>query len=417
MKRAIVLSGGGSKGAYQIGVWKALRKLKINYDIVTGTSVGALNAAIMIQKTYYKGLHLWKHLNSKMIFGKTIGDYTSKEGKKEIIKTYAKGILNGGMNVDALDKTIKKYINLDKIYNSNIDLGIITYNVKLKKPKIVKKNKIKKEKLPDYLLASASCFPAFKMKEIENEKYIDGGFYDNLPINLAIEMGATEVIAVDLKEVGFKQKVKNNQIPITYISPRNDIGSFLVFQSNYSRKAINFGYNDTMKTFQVLEGNLFTFKHNHLHKNFNRYYNFYKKYIEFILNESKFMKEFMKITTFKRILNDSNHSIIEKDFYKIVENVGLSFGLDESKIYDINLYNYYIKKYFLNLKEELNIDDLLKKKNYKDLFSSKFMIQYIYKKLEDSNNIKKLYHLILIFPNEFLEAIYLKVIIDKKIKI
>ena len=43
--RAVVLSGGGSKGAYEIGVWKALRKLHISYDIVTGTSVGALNAA------------------------------------------------------------------------------------------------------------------------------------------------------------------------------------------------------------------------------------------------------------------------------------------------------------------------------------------------------------------------------------
>ena len=48
MKRAIVLSGGGAKGAYQIGVWKALRKLKLNYSIVTGTSVGALNGAFFV---------------------------------------------------------------------------------------------------------------------------------------------------------------------------------------------------------------------------------------------------------------------------------------------------------------------------------------------------------------------------------
>ena len=59
MKRAIVLSGGGSKGAYQIGVWKALRKLHINYDIVTGTSVGALNSILFVQKDYLKALKLW----------------------------------------------------------------------------------------------------------------------------------------------------------------------------------------------------------------------------------------------------------------------------------------------------------------------------------------------------------------------
>ena len=47
MKRAVVLSGGGSKGSYEIGVWKALRRLHIKYDIVTGTSIGALNGALM----------------------------------------------------------------------------------------------------------------------------------------------------------------------------------------------------------------------------------------------------------------------------------------------------------------------------------------------------------------------------------
>ena len=57
--RGIVLSGGGSKGAYQMGVWAALKKLNIHYDIVTGTSVGALNAALMVQITFYKGLFFW----------------------------------------------------------------------------------------------------------------------------------------------------------------------------------------------------------------------------------------------------------------------------------------------------------------------------------------------------------------------
>ena len=48
-KLAIVLAGGGSRGAYQIGVWKALREMGIEYHIVTGASVGALNGAMMVQ--------------------------------------------------------------------------------------------------------------------------------------------------------------------------------------------------------------------------------------------------------------------------------------------------------------------------------------------------------------------------------
>ena len=51
--RAVVLSGGGGKGAYQIGVWKALRKLNYDYKIVTGTSIGAINGLMMAQKSFY----------------------------------------------------------------------------------------------------------------------------------------------------------------------------------------------------------------------------------------------------------------------------------------------------------------------------------------------------------------------------
>jgi NTE family protein len=45
----IILEGGGARGAYQVGVWKALRKLGIDYCGVAGTSVGALNGAMMVR--------------------------------------------------------------------------------------------------------------------------------------------------------------------------------------------------------------------------------------------------------------------------------------------------------------------------------------------------------------------------------
>ena len=61
-KVGIVLSGGGARGSYQIGVWKALNKLKIKYDIVTGTSVGALNGLLFVQKDYKKAYKIWKNI-------------------------------------------------------------------------------------------------------------------------------------------------------------------------------------------------------------------------------------------------------------------------------------------------------------------------------------------------------------------
>ena len=70
MKTAVVLSGGGSKGSYQLGVWKALRDLHIKYDIVTGTSIGAINGVFMCEKAYFKAKRIWKKLNLEYLFNK-----------------------------------------------------------------------------------------------------------------------------------------------------------------------------------------------------------------------------------------------------------------------------------------------------------------------------------------------------------
>ena len=193
MKRAIVLSGGGSKGAYEIGVWKALNKLNIDYDIVTGTSVGALNGALMVQKDFRYGLKLWKQISFNKIFNDKVKD-TSKA--TEVISTVSKNILqNGGMDVSKLEKLIKDVVNLNIIYSSSIDFGLVTVNLSTKKPVMLQKKNISRDKFCDYLIASATCFPAFQVKNIDGNSYVDGGYYDNLPINLAIKMGAEEVFS------------------------------------------------------------------------------------------------------------------------------------------------------------------------------------------------------------------------------
>ncbi len=411
--RAIVLSGGGSKGAYQMGVWAALKKLNIHYDIVTGTSVGALNAALMVQKTFYKGLFFWYNLNSKMIFNEDLKqDYHTKEGKKDILKWYAKGVLNGGIEVKGLEDTIRQVIQPKKVLKSNVDMGIVTFNMKTLKPKIVKKKDLNENNLCDYLLASASCFPAFKMKTIEEENYIDGGIYDNLPINLAIDLGATEVIAIDLKEVGFKQKVKNKNIPITYIEPRNDIGSFLIFEKNMSRRAMRLGYNDTLKVMNYLDGVKYTFKKNDLEKNYQKYKEQYQQNIKKILTSKAnqtLLDSILKLTIVKRILSPNE---MKKEYTNIIENLGEILEIEDSKIYSITKYNKLLKEEFLKVEKDQTIETFILQNKIKKLLNQKETIKYIYDLL-DSKNKKKLYGIILLFPKMFLEAVYLKTIIEK----
>ena len=77
-KTAIVLAGGGSRGAYQIGVWKALREMGIDYQLVTGTSVGALNGVLMVQQEYDKALAVWENISSQQVLGDML------EGKEDL---------------------------------------------------------------------------------------------------------------------------------------------------------------------------------------------------------------------------------------------------------------------------------------------------------------------------------------------
>lgn len=334
MKRAVVLSGGGSKGSYEIGVWKALRRLHIKYDIVTGTSIGALNGALMTQKTYLKALYIWHKLSLEYLFEQQ----PKSDTKKDILMLYGDNFFkNGGMDIKKIEGIIRKAINMKRFYKSDIDYGLITYNFSTKKPLVISKKDISKDKLVDYLMASATCYPAFQMKDIDGDKYIDGGFYDNLPINLAIELGATEAIIVDLRAPGLKKLPKEN-IKTTYIKPKNRISFFLDFNSKQAKINMNFGYNDTMKVFKRLDGDYFTFRKDEISK-------FYER------NKDDLSK----------LLGTS---ITKKQLLKLIEDIGKEFKLQEDLIY-------YLDDYFRIIKDKANSCEKITKEIEKQIKSKK----------------------------------------------
>lgn len=384
--RAIVLSGGGAKGSYEIGVWKALRKLNINYDIVTGTSVGALNGALMVQKDFLKALFLWYNLDYDDIF-EVKKDYN----KDDIYKLYKEGILSGGVDISHLENTINKYINVNKFFKSDINFGLITVKVPSMKTIKMTKKELNKNNLKDYLVASASCFPAFKLKKIDNEYYIDGGFSDNMPINLAVEMGADEIIAVDLDEIGIKRNLKYN-VDVTYITPKNKIDSFLKFEKNSSRRGMRLGYNDTMKKYKKLDGDMYTFKKNNLIKNEKKYKKVYIDNINLIIKDNYVLQKKYK----------------EINFNKIIEQLGYVYKIDDSCIYNIKKYNNMILKKFAKTKIEKNLNNLNKEK-IKLLFNEEKMIKYLYTLLIKKDYVK-IKSLCMIYKNEFEMATYIKTI-------
>lgn len=277
-KNALVLSGGGSRGGYEIGVWQALRELEIPIHIVTGTSVGALNGAMVAQDDFDLALALWKDLETHMVFdvdtsndahgGKEPGlfDFAFTEMDANEILAYAKEILlNGGAGTSGLEKIVATYVDEEKIRASDVELGIVTVEFPSLKPHYLFTADIPPGRLPDYILASAACFPAVQAKEIDGVKFIDGGYNDVMPVELAMEKGADRIIAVYLEAAGFVRRgtletAEETASEVTLIKSPWDLGNFLVFDRANTRRIIRLGYLDAMKAFGAFAGNKYTFE-------------------------------------------------------------------------------------------------------------------------------------------------------------
>lgn len=256
----LVLAGGGTKGAYEVGIWKALCEMGINITAIVGASIGALNGALFLQNDYMATAKMYENIKIDNIMNvngidanKNIFDLSN------IFNLAADYTKQKGIDNTPLREMIRKYVDMDKLYNSPIDFGLVTYSVKNKTPLQVFKNEIPKEQMEDYLLAS-SCFPIFKPQIINGEEYYDGGLYDNIPSNMLIEKGYKNIIIADIAGVGFSKKTVNKDIYVKVISSSEDLGGTFEFNHERILNNIKLGYLDTMKGFNRLQGHIYYFK-------------------------------------------------------------------------------------------------------------------------------------------------------------
>lgn len=273
-KTALVLGGGGARGGYQIGAWQALRELDISFDIVTGTSVGAINAAMVAQDAYDLALKLWQQLETEMVFDIDKEKYNEwvkfqvgSTPVDEVLAYLKELVISGGAGSDGLYELLQTYVDEDQVRSSPMDMGLVVVSVPSMKPSLLYKDDIPLGKLRDYILASASAFPAIKRYEIDGKLYIDGSYYDVLPVEMAMKKGATHVIAVNLNGTGILRRstlrwAAEEADSFTMIESPWDLGNILAFDPDNTRRIIRLGYLETMKAFQKYDGESYTFEKN-----------------------------------------------------------------------------------------------------------------------------------------------------------
>ncbi len=279
-KNAVVLGGGGAKGSYEIGVMKALRKLRFRYQIVTGTSVGSLNGALYAQKNCRLAEKMWLQIDTAGVLD--VAD-SGAVGYRELAALLVE---NRGLSYTNLEKLIRKVVDEKKVRTSGVEFGLVTVHFPSMQPVQLFADEMEEGKLHDYLLASAACFPAMKKHEIDGKKYIDGGYFDNVPIDLAIARGAETIVAVDLDSIGIARKAKDRP-NVTIITVKSDwpLGPMLLFDQKQAALNIKQGYVDTMKAFGKWEGRKFCFYPGTCEKIFCRAYPALERYRETILSD------------------------------------------------------------------------------------------------------------------------------------
>ena len=260
----LVLEGGGAKGAYQIGAWKALREAGIKIRGIAGVSVGSLNGALICMDDLEKAEEIWNNIEYAQVMDvkeEMIKALKSRDFKSlklaELVSDGFQIIKDGGFDVTPLKNFIAGVVgDEEKIRNSDREFYSVTYSVSDRKELVVDLKDTEPGSMKDMLLASA-YFMAFKNEKLGGKRYVDGGGFNNVPVNVLLDKGYEDIIVIRIYGLGF-DKERMIKIPegvrVYHIAPRQDLGGILEFDKRQARKNLTLGYYDGMRFLYGLSG-------------------------------------------------------------------------------------------------------------------------------------------------------------------
>ena len=259
----IVLEGGGARGSYQIGAWKALREAGIKIRGIAGASVGALNGALICMDDLEKAEKIWENIRYSQVMDvddtviETVKNLDLKSLDLMKVAEDAKRILKDkGFDITPLKNLIESVVDEEKIRQSDRELYMTTYSVTDRRLLVLNAKDIPEGEIGDMLLASA-YFPAFRNDKLGGKRYLDGGGWNNVPINVLLEQGYQDILVIRIYGLGYDSE-RTTEIPedvhVTHIAPRQDLGGILEFDRTRARKNMTLGYYDAKRVLYGLEG-------------------------------------------------------------------------------------------------------------------------------------------------------------------
>ena len=250
----LVLAGGGCKGVYQIGAWRAIRELGLPIECVVGTSVGAMNGALVVMGCYEGAVALWKNMSREKGFRlpeplKVPDNLFSLKNAHVLLKELWK---NHGLDISPLRHKLEQLIDEDTLRASPIEYGLVTFELTRKKGRELYKDRIPEGRLMDYIMASAA-YPGLKRPEIDGKSFLDGGLYDNVPVKMLLCRHADNIVVVNIGETDLPADLPAG-LNLHYIKPKESLGKAFAFSPETAETKMEMGWFDTMRSFGRLAG-------------------------------------------------------------------------------------------------------------------------------------------------------------------
>ena len=267
MKIGLVLAGGGGKGAYELGVWKALDELKLTkyITVFSGTSIGAFNSVLFAMNDMKKADELWEEvtmdklvpISKSELIKRGIGLYIGGKNLQLAKKFLNYKLEHGAIANDGAIEVVEKYLDFNKIKENNKICYAACTKLSDFSAKYFKINEFDEETGKKIVLASASLPLIYDCTEVLGEKYIDGGIADNIPIQPVYGENCNIIIVVLLsKEVQVDRTLYPNS-KLIVISPENldenTITGTLNLNTDAKRIRRIEGYNDTINKLEPIK--------------------------------------------------------------------------------------------------------------------------------------------------------------------
>lgn len=209
MKRALVLTGGGARGAFQVGaLMHIIGELGLQFDVITGTSVGALNGSFLAQYKKDQGRQAVNDLHGLWL---GVENKTIKKHWKPFF--YLHALWKQSLYSSApLEKLVEDNLDAERIRNSGIELSVLAVSLDTGQARHFRETN---KDIKDAVKASAAFPVFFEPVLINGEYYVDGGVRETAPLNQAIRMGAEHITIINtgplstIKAIGKKLKTLN----------------------------------------------------------------------------------------------------------------------------------------------------------------------------------------------------------------